>query len=261
MEINAWIPSITTSSIVLILLWLGRKLILTRLTHSVKHEYDVKFEKLRDDLNKNSIQMKSLSSGALSGIINRQNAQYKRQVLAVDQIWNSVIQMKPAKVFAAQLGAYKFDTMMKAVTENPHLKEVIDVIGDDFDRNCLNGIDAEKARPFISDLAWAYYSAYNLILRNYYVKYLMIQKSLDKTEIIENPIVIKVLVVALPHREEAIQKHGHEIFHTYLEELETLLLNELKSLLLGDKASEESIKQANLILKVVENLQLKSPHT
>ncbi|MBT3029307.1 MAG: hypothetical protein KME48_19280 [Candidatus Thiodiazotropha sp. (ex Ctena orbiculata)] len=261
MEINAWIPSITTSSILLLLLWLGRKLIITRLTNSVKHEYDVKLEKLRDDLNKNSTQMRSLSSGALSGIINRQNAQYQRQVLAVDQIWNSVIQMKPAKVFAAQLGAYKFDTMMKAFTENPHLKEVIDVIGDDFDRNCLNGIDAEKSRPFISDLAWAYYSAYNLILRNYHVKYLMLQKGIDKTEIIENPNIIKVLVAALPHREEAIQTHGHEIFHTYLEELETLLLNELKSILQGSRASEESIKHAAKILQHVEDLQLKSPHT
>ena len=42
-----WFPSISTSAILALALWLSRNLIATRLTKSVQHEFDTKLEALR----------------------------------------------------------------------------------------------------------------------------------------------------------------------------------------------------------------------
>lgn len=71
-----WIPAISTTSLLAIVLWLGRNLIITRLTNSVRHEYDQKIETLKASLKKSeesfkaelqakASQIDALRSGAL----------------------------------------------------------------------------------------------------------------------------------------------------------------------------------------------------
>lgn len=45
-----WVPALSTTSLLAIALWLARKLIITRLSHSVQHEFDVKIEAIRSEM-------------------------------------------------------------------------------------------------------------------------------------------------------------------------------------------------------------------
>ena len=45
-----WLPAITTTGVFAVALWLCKKLIATRLTKSVEHEFNEKLEKIRADL-------------------------------------------------------------------------------------------------------------------------------------------------------------------------------------------------------------------
>ena len=82
MEIINWIPSITTTSSLVIVLWLFRNLIKTRLTKSVEHEFNIKLESvrsefskkeelLRADLRSRETEIAALRNGAITAMINR----------------------------------------------------------------------------------------------------------------------------------------------------------------------------------------------
>ena len=95
--ITEWIPTITTSSILGIVAWLSRSLIITRLTNSVKHEFDAKIENLKSDLNAKETEIESLRNGAMAGLMTRQSALYQRQLKAIDELWHSFKELEKAK--------------------------------------------------------------------------------------------------------------------------------------------------------------------
>ncbi len=92
-----WVTSITTTSVFAGILYLCRKLIETRLTHSVKHEFDKKLELVRADLRSKEVEIAALRGGALSAMASRQITLDKRRLEAVDQLWMAVTALAPAK--------------------------------------------------------------------------------------------------------------------------------------------------------------------
>lgn len=256
----AWIPALTTTTVFGVLLglviWLSRNLIITRLTASVRHEYDVKIEKFRNDLGRKQNQIEALRSGALSGIVNRQSVLYQRQVSAVDQLWSGIIQMVPAKNIATQMAVFKFENTAKVASESPQVQQLFETIGANFDQNCLSTPEAGRSRPFTTHIAWAYFYAYQSILGHYVAKMLLLQQGLrDADKLIDNKKISTIIKVALPHQSDNIDRFGHEMFHLFIDELENHLIMELRRILEGSQANDENVRQANQILEAVENLQ------
>tara|TARA_R100001591_G_scaffold53149_1_gene63295 strand:+ start:475 stop:1278 length:804 start_codon:yes stop_codon:yes gene_type:complete len=256
----AWIPALTTTTVFGLLLgvviWLSRNLIITRLTNSVRHEYDVKIEKLRDELGSKQKQIEALRSGALSGIVNRQSVLYQRQISAVEQLWGGILQMAPAKGIATQVALFKFENTAKAAAENPQLQQLFETMGAQFDKSCLRTLEANKSRPFVTPIAWAYFYAYQTILGHYVAKMLILQQGFrDGAKLIDHENITKIIKAALPHQSENIDRFGHEMFNLFIDELENNLLLELRRILEGSEANDENVRQASQILKAVEELQ------
>lgn len=97
MDLISWLPSVTTTALLALALWLGRNLIATRLVKSVEHEFNTKLESLRAELRKNEelfkadlrskeAEIAALRGGAMTAMASRQVALDKRQLDAVDQI-------------------------------------------------------------------------------------------------------------------------------------------------------------------------------
>lgn len=260
-----WFPAISTTSLLLILLWLCRNIIATRLTNAVRHEYDGKIESLKTTLRLNEesfkaeltakeSQIDALRSGALSGIVNRQAVLYDRQLKAVEQLWSAVISLSSAKFISTLMAVLKFDEAAKESARNPQFRETFKFMGGNFDINNLKTINASNARPFVSPLAWALYYAYQSIILHAVFKLKMLQLGSDKNCIATDEIIIKLVKVALPHQEEYIEKHGSGAFHYLLDELESKLLLEIDNILQGKQSDKESIERAALILKEAERL-------
>jgi len=204
-----WIPALSTTSLLALALWLSRNLIITRLTNSIKHEYDKKIEQLKTELRQNEesfkadlrakeSQIDALRSGALSGISNRQSAIFERQLAAIEQLWDSVMSLGPAKYVSSMMAVIKFEAAAKEAAKNPRVKEMFSVIGN-VDLNKLDTNKALKARPFISPLAWAYYSAYQAIVMHAVLRLQMLKNGLDMAEVIDTKKVTELIKVALPH--------------------------------------------------------------
>jgi len=265
MSIENWIPALSTSAFLAAMTWLLRSLILTRLKASVQFEFDGKVETLRTELRKSEETLKAdlrakeseivmLRSGALSALANRQAVLDKRRIEAIDQLWASVIDLGPAKSVSASMAIIKFEQAAKHSSQNPKLRQVFAALGGGLDHKTVFSKKADEARPFLTPLAWALFSAYQAILSVALIKAKVLESGVDLPDIIDTARVESLIAVALPHQKEIIKKYGHSSYHYLLEELEGKLLDELRQMMKGAESDKSSLEQAAAILKESEKI-------
>jgi len=260
-----WLPAVSTTSLFALALWLFRSLISTRLTGSVKHEFDQKVETLRTalrkseevfkaDLRSKETQIEALRSGALSSLASRQAALDARRIQAVDQLWAAVQALGPAKSVSANIAILKFKGAVKASAENPRAREMFAMLGGQVDPQRIHTGEAEKARPYVSEMAWAVFSAYRSILSVAMIKMQLLKSGLDMPDVVDEERVQRLITTVLPHQAEFVNKHDTGAYHYLLDELESRLLQELRRVLEGAESDKAAIKQAGEILRESENV-------
>lgn len=265
MSIQDWIPAVSTTSLLVLALWLLRSVISTRLRASVNHEFQHKLESLKTELRNSEESFKSelqskgsqieaLRSGALSGLATRQAAIGSRRIEAVDQLWSAVQALGPAKSVSANIALLKFEGAAKQAAENPRAREIFATLGGQVESQKLHTGDAEKARPFISDMAWALFSAYRAILSVAMLKMQLLKRGLDMPNIVDEDSLQRLVIAALPDQDAFLKTHDSGAYHYLLEELENRLLRELRRVVSGNEADLESIKQASAILRESEHV-------
>jgi hypothetical protein len=168
MSLVDWVPALSTTALLAIVLYLSRAVIMMRLKNSVQHEFDRKLEMLRTDLHNSEEsfradlrskenQIAALHSGAMSGLMSRQAALAKRRLQAVDQLWLALTSLAPQRATAETVALFKFEAAAEEAAKNPRLREMFKSIGAPFEQQKMTGNEAAKARPFVSPLAWAFF--------------------------------------------------------------------------------------------------------
>lgn len=265
MSLSDWIPAISSTSLLAAVLWLLRSVISTRLRASVQHEFDQKVENLKAELRKSEesfkadlrskeTQIEALRAGALSGLASRQAAIDARRIQAVDQLWSAVQALGPAKSVSATIAVLKFEGASKASASDPRARQMFAALGGEGDPTKIHTGEAEMARPFVSEMAWAIFSAYRSILSVAMIKMQLLKTGLDMPNIIDEDRIRRLITVVLPHQADFIAKHDTGACHYLLDELESRLLQELRRVLQGAESDKEAIKQAGEILRESENV-------
>ena len=206
---NDWFPALTTTSLLVIALWFGRKLIATRLTKSVQHEFDTKLESLRAKLKENEelfkaelrtkeAEIASLRSGAMTAMASRQIALDKRRLEAVDQLWSAFTALLPAKGLTLMLAPFDFDKVVEESARDPKLREAFAMLENLNDPKKIDSINAIRERPFVSPMAWAIFSAYQSIVMQGVAKYALIKSGIGKN-FLDKDAIAKLVKAALPH--------------------------------------------------------------
>lgn len=248
------------TAILAVVLWLGRKLIATRLTKSVQHEFDTKLESLRTELRKKEELLKAdlrskeaeiaaLRGGAMTAMASRQVALDSRRLEAVDQLWAAVTALVPARIISSFVTVFKFKEVAEETSRNAKLREMFAMVGSGFDPKKLDLSSSAKARPFVSPMAWALFSAYRAIAMQAVAKLEIIKLGIGAKDILDKDAIAKLVKAALPHHEAYIDKFGDAAYHYLLDELETRLLDELQKMLAGVEADRASVEQAAEILR------------
>lgn len=260
MNLIDWLPSITTAGLVATVFWLSRNLIATRLTKSVQHEFDKKLESIRTnlreseevlkaDLRAKETQISSLRSGAISAMASRQIALDRRRLEAVDQLWSTFTILSSAKNVSRVISGYDFEKLLEESARNQRLRESFKIVGNFVDVKKLDLSGSTKARPFVTPMAWAIFSAYQAIIMQGVAKVELVTSGIGKN-FLDKDATIELIKAALPHHEEYINKCGDSGYHFLLEELEATLLVEIQRMLAGESSDKASIEQAALILKL-----------
>lgn len=190
----------------------------------------------------------------LSGISQRQSALFEKQVGTIETLWSKVIDLSPAKGTAQNMSVIKFDAAVKAASEDVRAREVFELIGSNVDLALTDIREAGKVRPFISPVAWAYFSAYSSVLHHAVLKLHMLKSGLNYPDIIKDENLKKVILTALPHQEEYVEKVQSESYYYLLDELGSLMLSAFNSTLKGDQEDRETLLKAVEIIKASEEL-------
>lgn len=265
---NDWYPALTTTSLLVIALWFGRKLIEIRLTKSVQHEFDTKLESLRAKLKENEelfkaelrtkeVEIASLRSGAMTAMASRQIALDKRRLEAVDQLWSAFTALWPAKGLTLMIAPFDFDKVVEESARDPKLREAFAMLENLNDPKKIGSINAIRERPFVSPMAWAIFSAYQSIVMQGVAKCALIKSGIGKN-FLDKDAIAKLVKAALPHYEEYINKYGDSAYHYLLDELEEKLLDELQKILAGAELDKASVAQAAEILKLSNEIMASS---
>lgn len=260
-----WIPAVSTTVLLAGCLWLARNLITARLTNAVRHEYDIKLanlkadltakqDVLKADLRAKELQLESLKATALNGISQRRSALFEKQVQAIETLWAQVVDLRAVKSAAQSLSIIKFDSAVKMAAEDIRAREVFEMMGPEIGPGSVDTRDTHKSRPFISRVAWAYFSAYTAILGHAALKLHMLKKGLDYPDIIDSKNLKKVIVSALPHQKEYIEKVDSEAYYHLLDELESLMLLAFENTLKGEQDDRQALSQAAEIIRASEEL-------
>ena len=265
-----WFPAITTSTVLGLALWLFRSLIETRLKNSVKHEFDSELEKLKTELRNSEEKFKAdlrtkeqqievLRSSAIAGLTTRQANLEKRRIQAVDQLWSAVIDLAPAKVTSRYLQRIKFEVASKEAAQNPRVREFFSTLPTITNLEEMKKTNPSSARPYVSPIVWALFSAYNAIAWFAIIKLQMLKDGIDLPKILDTDRLKELVQVALPHQIGLIEEFGPDAFHFLLDELESSLLKELQKFLQGTEADKVSIERAAAILKLSEQVLTQVP--
>jgi HEPN domain-containing protein len=252
-------------------LFIGRHWLIARVSKGVQHHFDREIEQLRTELRKSEEEYKSdlrgkeaeitaLRNTVLAGSAGRQALLDKRRFEAVEKIWSAVNDFNAFKYLSATMALLKFNAVAKR-SDEPKMQQFLSLIGAGApDIKQLKNVGRDE-RPFVSEIAWAYFNAYTSILYMNQARYMVLKTGLgadddDPEKYFSTDNLRKILKAALPHQSEFIDKNDAGAFHYLLDELEACLLSELQKMLEGKEVDQAAIKQAKEIMGAVNEAKV-----
>ena len=257
-----WLVStLSTGAALAFLVLIFQEAIKTRLTASIKHEFEAKLAALKSELHKSEEIFKAglrkkeneilaLRSGALSAMASRQTLFDKRTLEAIDQIWNGMHAMTPASGIAKAMSVWKWDVVERRIETEPKLKEIFLAFGKVNPKEVLDG-EGWKGRPYVSKLTWAYFSAYRAIVGLSVGKLALFQSGMGGN-LMDTERIVGLVTAALPHQEAYVKQFGVTVLANLLDELEEKLLQEMERMLKGAESDLASVQRASEIMIAVE---------
>jgi hypothetical protein len=175
----------------------------------------------------------------------------KRRFEAVEKVWTAVNDLAHLKTLSNLMSVLNFRAVAKEVND-PRMQQVLSVIGVAVpDVQKLKNV-ARDERPFLPELAWAYFAAYTTILYGSLMRYNVLRSGVDKADKMLSSVAAKtILKAALPHQTLFIEQNEPEAYHYLLEEIEGYLLTELRNILDGKGADQAAVVRAKEILYAV----------
>lgn len=248
-------------------IFVGRNWIKASIERGVQHGFDTKLEAIRADLRRSEEELKSelrlkesqisaLRDGVLSGRAQRQVLLDKRRLDAVERVWTAINELAPFKGVSAFMAVINFDEAAKEAPRDPKVRQFFETIA----RNQVPDIttfknSARDEQPFVSQLAWAYFSAYQMIVLSAYMRAKVLELGLDNPgKLLNNENLKNILKAALPHQSEFIDQYDPLAYHYLLDELEKSLLAELQKMLRGEDQDEAGLAHAARIMNMVEKI-------
>lgn len=190
----------------------------------------------------------------MTAMASRQVTLEKRRLEAVDQLWSAFTALGPARAISSLMAVVKFDATAEEAARNVKLREVFQMMGTAFDAKKIDLSGSAIARPFVSSMAWALFSASQAIAMQAVMKMEIIKSGIGAKDLLNKDAVAKLVKAALPHHEAYIDQIGDAAYHYLLDELEARLLDELQKMLAGVEADKASVERAAEILVLSKEL-------
>ncbi|MBN9425651.1 MAG: hypothetical protein J0H09_04010 [Burkholderiales bacterium] len=250
-----WLGSAAFSTLAIsVIAWLSRTWIATRLTSSIRYEFDEKIESLKSDLRQKEAQVEALRSGGLAAMIARQSKLEERRILAIEELWSAFHSLGPLRKYVVLLSAIDFDEALQSSSRDADTRRLFTMVGGDGTKDIPPAftLDVWKPRPFVSEAAWILISVYQATLSVAALRYHQLRVGIDG-DFTNFDQVILLLQMALPDLAESIREKGASFLPKALTHLEERLLTELKNMLGGRESDDTNFAQVKAILQKIQS--------
>ncbi len=140
-----------------------------------------------------------------------------------------------------------FEKAASLTKTDPQARAFFEKFGGGQDLKSIDSINATKARPFVSPMLWATFSAMHAIAAHALIRLTALRSGLGQ-DFTNDEAIRRVINAALPQNSDFLNKDTPDRFHLLPDELESQILTEIQKMLTGVEADEASINQAAEIL-------------
>lgn len=245
-----------------IAIFAGRNWIKARIEKGVQHRFDHRLEEIRAEFRASEERLKSnlrdreseiatLRNTVLVGSAGRQSLLDKRRFESVERVWTAVNDMGRLKHLSSFMALLNIKEVSKRAND-PKMQQFLAMMGSGApDIGEIKNV-ARDERPFLPELAWAYFSAFQTILNGNLALFKVMQIGVDDPDkVLTRDGLKKILKATLPHQSQWIDSTEPERYHYLLDELEDKLLGELRKILDGVEADQAATERAKSILSTV----------
>lgn len=253
--------SIGAATLVGVVGWLGRTWIKERLTASLRLETEEKLATLKSELASANQRIRDLTSAGTSANSQVESALLKHRIHAVKKVWESVQAWQQVSVATMMVSVLPDDWMEKYASD-PGTKSTFEQVlkGVDHLNFMKSQNETELVRPFLSESAWALYSAYHSFLSARLTKAsLLTIPGLDHNEVFSRFNERELVEKSAPAEILALYDQSpYAATEPYLRFLREKMLVAFREFLSGQRAGEQAVKDAAQLLHAAEELEKKS---
>jgi hypothetical protein len=255
------LSTVGSASLIGAVAWLGRTWLQERLTASVRLETEQKLARLKSELETANQRIRDLASVGSAANSQVESALVEHRSAAVKKIWESVQSWQQVSVATMMVSALP-DEWIKKYASDPGTKSTFEQVlkGADHLDFMRKQNETELVRPFLSESAWALYSAYHSFLSARLTKATLLTiTGIDHAEALsrfnERDLVEKSAPKDILAAYDDNPYAGTE---PYLRFLREMLLKEFREFLSGQRAGTQAVQDAAQILHAAEDLAAKS---
>ncbi len=251
MSFEDWSPSITTTGLLGLALWLFKEFISNRLKREVEHEFNEKLENLRSDIRQKEQELNALRSGALAGRANRQSMLEQRRLKALDIVWSDAMKLGGLRLNAQMMSVVNFPKAREAAKKDANVRQFFKSVSASVpDLESLK-TEARYQRPYVGDVVWSYYDLYSEILTYYLVNMMALRDGFE--DLLHDDTRLKQLVKkVMPHYSEYVDKFGENGYAELLSDIQDKLLKAIITELEGKAADQKELEAAAEIISAMD---------
>lgn len=250
-----------SASLILVVAWLGRTWLKERLTASVRLETEQKLATLKSELEAANQRIRDLAS--VGSAVNSQveSSLLEHRIAAVQKVWESVQSWQQVSA-ATMMVSVLSDDWIKKNASHPGTKSTFEQILKNVDHLGFmkKQNETELVRPFLSEPAWALFSAYHSFLSARLTKAILLTLSgIDHAEVLSQFSERNLVAKSAPAEiVAAYDESPYAATEPYLRFLREKMLAEFREFLSGHRAGNQAVRDAAEILHAAEDLAAKS---
>lgn len=250
-----WLPSFITA-LMWVIVFYCRNFIVAHIKAGVEHDFNSKLETIKSELRSKESEISTLRDAVLTGRNQRQALVDKRRIEAVDSLWKGVVELQRFKAISQAMASINMEAAAAEAAKDQKVRQFFEIIN-----KFAPAIETLKPsttgceRPFVSPVAWAYFSALQTILYGSFTRAKALEFGVkDINKMMNTEHEKKLLKAALPHQKEYIDKYDATAYFYLIEELEENLLKELNNIMDGKASDQDALKRASEIQKEIKEM-------
>lgn len=248
-----WLPAFLTA-LIWVVVFCCKNFLVANIKSSVEHEFNAKLANLQSELRSKETEISTLRDVVLTGRNQRQALVDKRRIEAVDSLWKGVVELQRFKTISKAMVSINMETAAIEAAKDLNVRKFFEAINKLAPAiETLKPSTASSERPFVSPIAWAYFSALQTILYGAFHRAKALEFGVkDINKLMNTEHEKKLLKAALPHQKEFIDEYDATAYFYLIEELEESLLKELNNIMDGKSNDRDTLKLAAEIQKEIK---------